>query len=78
MARLLLSGIQLFLALAFAMPGCPKRQSALRPPEPVEDSAGLCVGMAAPEVAGEDIDGLSFKLSDYRGKVVLLDFWGNW
>jgi peroxiredoxin len=32
----------------------------------------------APEIAGEDIDGKKFKLSDYRGKVVLLDFWGNW
>jgi len=38
----------------------------------------LAVGMEAPEIAGEDIDGKSFKLSEYRGKVVLLDFWGNW
>jgi hypothetical protein len=36
------------------------------------------VGKAAPEVAGEDTDGKAFKLSDYKGKVVLLDFWGNW
>ena len=26
----------------------------------------------------EDIDGVVFKLSDYRGKVVMLDFWGDW
>jgi hypothetical protein len=32
----------------------------------------------APEIEGEDIDGKKFKLSDYKGKVVLLDFWGNW
>jgi hypothetical protein len=32
----------------------------------------------APEITGEDIDGVTFKLSDYRGKVVVLDFWGNW
>ncbi|MBM3990082.1 MAG: redoxin domain-containing protein [Planctomycetes bacterium] len=25
-----------------------------------------------------DTDGVKFKLSDYRGKVVLLDFWGFW
>ena len=31
-----------------------------------------------PEIAGEDLAGVAFKLSDYRGKVVLLDFWGYW
>ncbi len=38
----------------------------------------LTVGTLAPEIEGEDTDGKKFKLSDYRGKVVLLDFWGNW
>jgi hypothetical protein len=38
----------------------------------------LVVGKVAPEIEGEDIDGVKFKLSDYRGKVVLLDFWGHW
>jgi hypothetical protein len=38
----------------------------------------LAIGKVAPEIEGEDIDGKSFKLSDYRGKVVVLDFWGNW
>ena len=35
-------------------------------------------GLIAPEISGEDLDGVQFKLSDYRGKVVLLDFWGDW
>jgi hypothetical protein len=38
----------------------------------------LIVGKPAPEIEGEDIDGKRFKLSDYRGKVVVLDFWGHW
>lgn len=38
----------------------------------------LAVGKVAPDIVGEDLDGKAFKLSDYRGKVVLLDFWGNW
>jgi hypothetical protein len=38
----------------------------------------LAVGMPSPEVEGSDLDSVAFKLSDYRGKVVLLDFWGNW
>jgi hypothetical protein len=35
----------------------------------------LSVGKEAPEIEGEDQDGKRFQLSDYRGKVVLLDFW---
>lgn len=35
----------------------------------------LAVGKEVPEIEGEDQDGKRFKLSDYRGKVVLLDFW---
>jgi hypothetical protein len=38
----------------------------------------LRVGKEAPEIAAGDLDGKEFKLSDYRGKVVMLDFWGNW
>jgi hypothetical protein len=38
----------------------------------------LRVGKEAPDIAGPDLDDKKFKLSDYRGKVVLLDFWGNW
>jgi hypothetical protein len=36
------------------------------------------LGRPAPEIRGTDIDGTVFQLSDYKGKVVLLDFWGNW
>jgi len=35
----------------------------------------LSVGHQAPDIEGEDQDGRRFKLSDYRGKVVMLDFW---
>ncbi|MEW6304601.1 MAG: hypothetical protein AB1705_14090 [Verrucomicrobiota bacterium] len=38
----------------------------------------LAVGKVAPEIEGEDVDGVKFKLSDYRGKVVVIDFWGDW
>lgn len=36
------------------------------------------VGNVAPDIEGEDLDGVAFKLSDYKGKVVFLDFWGDW
>jgi hypothetical protein len=44
----------------------------------IKNLPDLKVGKAAPDIAGEDVDGRPLKLSDYRGKVVVLDFWGNW
>jgi peroxiredoxin len=38
----------------------------------------LAVGHVAPDIEGEDGDGKHFRLSDYRGKIVVLDFWGHW
>lgn len=38
----------------------------------------LAIGKVAPEIEGQDVEGRSFKLSDYRGKVVVIDFWGDW
>ena len=35
----------------------------------------LSVGKKALEIAGEDLDGRPMRLSDYRGKVVVLSFW---
>jgi cytochrome oxidase Cu insertion factor (SCO1/SenC/PrrC family) len=42
------------------------------------DPASLAVGKVAPDIEGEDVEGKKFKLSEYRGKVVVLDFWGDW
>jgi hypothetical protein len=38
----------------------------------------LSIGKPAEDITGEDADGKKFKLSDYRGKVVVLDFWATW
>jgi peroxiredoxin len=38
----------------------------------------LAIGKEAPDISGEDSDGKKFKLSDYRGKVIVLDFWAKW
>jgi peroxiredoxin len=32
----------------------------------------------APDFTGKTVDGFEFDLSDYKGKVVLLDFYGFW
>jgi thiol-disulfide isomerase/thioredoxin len=38
----------------------------------------LTVGKLAPEIQGEDIDEHRLKLSDDRGKVVVISFWASW
>ena len=36
------------------------------------------IGKPAPEITGIDLDGRPLSLSDYRGRAVLLNFWGTW
>ena len=62
------------VGLALTLQGCVKAD------RPAGDrvAAGPRVGQPAPAIDGEDVDGVGFKLIDYRGKVVLLDFWGHW
>lgn len=36
------------------------------------------LGMVAPDISGVDLDGTAFRLGDYAGQVVFLDFWGDW
>jgi cytochrome oxidase Cu insertion factor (SCO1/SenC/PrrC family) len=35
-------------------------------------------GISAPAFTTEDVAGRSVKLEDFRGKVILLDFWATW
>ncbi|MBI3268198.1 MAG: hypothetical protein HYZ53_04195 [Planctomycetes bacterium] len=42
------------------------------------DPASLAVGKHAPEIEGRTPDGKPLKLSDFKGKVVVLDFFGDW
>ena len=44
----------------------------------LDNLANLKVGKVAPEIAGEDLDGKPLKLSDHRGKVVVVCFWATW
>ncbi len=38
----------------------------------------LQIGMVAPNFESIDENGATFSIADYKGKVVVLDFWGNW
>ena len=60
------SMVAVIVAFAFVA-GCEA------PPTP-----GKRVGDSCPEIAGQNVDGNVLRLSDYRGKVVLVSFWGTW
>jgi len=47
-----------------------------KPPEPRGEA--LKIGATAPDFTTQTLDGRDVKLSDYRGKVVILDFWATW
>ena len=55
------------VGLLVALPGCE--------PAPVE---GKQVGNLCPEIAGQDVNGNVIRLSELRGKAVLVNFWATW
>ncbi|WDF60755.1 TlpA disulfide reductase family protein [Flavobacterium sp. KACC 22758] len=46
--------------------------------EAIDLNEKTAVGVTAPEFSQTDIDGKVVKLSDYKGKYVLVDFWASW
>lgn len=65
--------VLLFLISAFMFTSCAA---------PLKDTSGAEVGLRegqmAPDFTLKNIDGKDVKLSEYRGKVVLLNFFGVW
>ncbi|MFM1747687.1 MAG: hypothetical protein RLZZ188_1353 [Verrucomicrobiota bacterium] len=45
---------------------------------PAAHAAPLAAGVIAPDFAAQDLSGKTVRLSDFRGKVVVLDFWATW
>ena len=56
----------------------PKRTLGEQAAIELYDCEHLTVGKVAPDIQGEDIDGHKLKLSNFRGKVVLISFWASW
>jgi cytochrome oxidase Cu insertion factor (SCO1/SenC/PrrC family) len=66
------------LAIGFLLAGCSwvrlhKLDSTTPPSAPVAQ-----VGQAAPDIDAVDTTGRRLHLADYRGQVVVLNFWANW
>ena len=66
------------IMIALLVEGLPVSSKIILAQQPPHDPEDLAIGKVAPEIQGVDGDGMPFKLSDYRGQVVLLDFWGDW
>jgi peroxiredoxin len=62
------------LALTCLLYGCASSPKAERKAPVKAEKARK----AAPEFALKDADGRTVRLADYKGKVILLDFWATW
>ncbi|HUB77726.1 MAG TPA: TlpA disulfide reductase family protein [Bryobacteraceae bacterium] len=61
-------------AVAYA----PDETHAVNRTTAAQEAPKTMVGTTAPDVVLRDLDGHAVKLSELRGKVVLLDFWATW
>jgi len=79
MAAGLVLGVVLGAVIFFGVP-----TQAVEPPAEVElqpapvNEPGLLLGSPAPEFELSRAEGGSVRLADYRGQVVLLNFWATW
>lgn len=44
----------------------------------IKQESGLQIGQLAPEIQLTNPEGKTIKLSDLKGKIVLVDFWASW
>jgi hypothetical protein len=68
-------GLALLREIGVRWPGSPQAERAAGK---LFRHENLVVGKPVPDFETLDVDGNAFKLSDYRGKVTVLDFWGFW
>ena len=57
--------------LVFSPAACKKKEAGV-------EAGPLSIGDIAPGFTSNDVNGNTVRLSDYRGKVVLIEFWATW
>lgn len=70
----------LLLSLGLAtvgLAGCNQHSASLPPPKEVAIAAGD-IGSRMPDFSVKDLQGREISSADFRGKVVLVDFWATW
>jgi peroxiredoxin len=60
------------------MPDGRSDEPLVGPVIPMTMYVNLSPGEPAPDFSAQTLDGKTWSLSDYRGKIVLLDFWAAW
>jgi len=56
----------------------PEHELATRAAGKIFAAENLQIGMDVPDIVGVDVDGKPLKLSDFAGKVAVINFWGFW
>jgi cytochrome c biogenesis protein CcmG/thiol:disulfide interchange protein DsbE len=51
---------------------------SLQQPLQAANQSQATVGKPAPDFSGTDLDGKPIKLSDYRGRPLVINFWASW
>jgi peroxiredoxin len=77
-----MTGFGLVLACALALAGCSQAgkttAAAQNKPPAAAFNLDQAVGLPMPAFSLKDAEGQTVHAADYKGKVVLLDFWATW
>ncbi|TKC19245.1 peroxiredoxin family protein [Robertmurraya kyonggiensis] len=79
MIRKIIPFVFLFILLAVAVVNAMTNEKTIDPNQiPPEKIPGLAIGVTAPDFELVNLEGKTVKLSQFKGKKVMLNFWATW